>query len=123
MEGLEIIENSYNSLQHFKSTITADSFSKINSLCINLKNYDMKTQSGLKTSIGNILEIYKDELNLDKPISKILTGDIINIQIPNNIDGFRDDLVDCLKCYIEKRAPELWISITSSNSVGGIYSV
>ena len=57
MEGLEIIENSYNSLQHFKSTITADSFSKINSLCINLKNYD-------------IVSISYDEFD-DKTISEL----------------------------------------------------
>ena len=123
MEGLNIIEKSYNSLQKFKTTITSDSFSSVSSMSINLNNYDMKTQSEIKTSIRNILEVYKDELDLDKSISKILSGTIITIKIPDNIDGFRDDLVDSLKCCIEKRAPELWTSITNSNSMGGIYSV
>lgn len=120
MEGLTIIEKSYNSLQNFKQAISSTEFTQ---LSINLKNYDMKTQSGIKDSIATILDVYKDELDLDKPIQKILTGDIITIKIPKDIDGFRDDLIDSITQYINKRSGELWTIITNSNSSGGIYSV
>lgn len=121
MEGLNVIEKSYTSLQKFKETILSEAFSTVATININMKNYDMKTQAGLKAAIGTVLEVYKDELSDEKPISKILTGDIINIKIINN--DFRDDLVDSLRCYIEKRAPELWITITNNNAMGGLFSV
>lgn len=120
MEGLSIIEKSYKSLQNFKQAISNGEFTQ---LTINLKNYDMKTQSGIKNSIATILEVYKDELDLDKPIQKILTGEVITIKIPKDIDGFKDDLIDSLTQYINKRSGELWTIISNSNSVGGIYSV
>ena len=123
MEGLKVIEKSWTFLEKFKKTITSDSFSKVGNLAINITNYDMQTQSGIKTAIGTVLEVYKDDLDLDKPIQKVLTGDMINIKIPDNVDGFREDLVDSLKNYIEKRAPELWNIISNNNSMGGIYSV
>lgn len=123
MEGLEVIEKSYTSLQKFKQAISNSSFSNATQLTINLKNYDMKTQSGLKHAIEIILEVYKDDLKLDKPIAKILTGEIITIKIPKDVDGFEDDLVDSLRQYINKRAPELWNIISNNNSMGGIFSV
>lgn len=123
MEGLSVIEKSYTNLQKFKTAITSSSFSSATQLSVNLKNYDMQTQSGIKTAISTVLEVYKDDLDLSKPIAKILTGEIITIKIPNNVDGFRDDLVDSLSQYILKRAPELWNIITNNNSMGGIFSV
>ena len=121
MEGLKIIEKSYTNLRKFKSVITDDSFSSVSNLSINLKNYDMETQNGIKKAIETVLDVYKDDLDKSKPISKLLTGDFINIKIINA--DFREDLVDSLLTYINKRAPELWNSISNSNSFGGIYSV
>lgn len=120
MEGLKILETSYNNLRKFQKSIIDDSFSNASQLSIILDNYDMETQNGIKDAIATILNVYKDELDIN--ITKILSGDIITIKIPN-IDGFRDDLVDSLRCYIEKRAPSLFASISNTAASGGIYGV
>ena len=124
MEGQSIIESSYKNLQKFKDVVTSDNFQKVSILNINLKNYDMETQSGLKSAVRVIYEIYQDELNMSKlDIQKMLTGEVLTIKIPSDIEGFKDDLSDSLKTYIEKQSPKLFSIITSSNSSGGIYSV
>ena len=123
MEGLEVIEKSYKNLKNFKEIIMSSSFSSATQLVITITNYDMETQSGIKKAIGDILEVYKDELDLDKPIIKILTGNTITIKIPDKVDGFIDDLIDSLRNYIDPRCASLWNIITNSNSTGGLYSV
>lgn len=122
MEGLKVIEKSYTNLINFKEAITGNSFSTATQLVINLKNYDIQTQSGIRDALKAVLEAYKDDLT-DVNINKVLVGDSITIKIPNDIDGFRDDLVDSLRCYIEKRAPSLWTIITNSSLSGGMFGV
>ena len=121
MEGLKIIEKSYTFLQKFRESIMSSSFSGATQLNIILKNYDMQTQSGIRNAINPVLEVYKDDLDIN--VGKLLTGDTITIKIPNDVDGFRDDLVDALKTYIDKRAPELWNIISHSTMSGGCYGV
>ena len=121
MEGLKIIEKSYTYLQKFRESITSSSFSSATQLNIVLTNYDMKTQSGIKQAITPVLEVYKDDLDIN--IGKVLCGDTVKIKIPNDVDGFRDDLVDALKNYIDRRAPELWNIISHSTMSGGCYGV
>ena len=123
MEGLAIIEKSYSNLIKFRDIITSEAFSKANTLVITMTNYDMQTRTGLKTAIDNVLTVYKDELKLDKPIAKILTGDIITLKLPKDIDGFVDDLIDSLKTYINSRQASLFNIITNCNSSGGLFNV
>lgn len=121
MEGLKIIEKSYNSLQNFKNAISNISIGS--QLVINLTNYDMETRTGIKNSINTILDVYKDEIDpKELDISKVLIGDTITLKILS-IDGFKDDLVDSLTNYITNRSSSLFTSITTSSSSGGIYSV
>ena len=117
MEGLKIMEKSYNSLVRFRDSILSSSFSTATQLVINFKNYDMKTAAGLKTAIGEVLEAYKDELEI-KSVQKALTGDLVTLKLDNSIDGFKDDLVDSIKTYINTRAPEIWNTITNSSGEG-----
>ncbi len=121
MEGLKILEKSYNSLIHFREAISNDSFNHASQLIIDLNNYDMETKAGLKNSISAILNVYKDKLDIN--ISKILAGNLITINFPKDLDDFKYDMVDNLKSYITKRSPVLWNSISNNNSFGGIYSV
>lgn len=116
MEGLQVIEKSYMNLQKFRESILSSSFNTATQLIINLKNYDMQTQAGIKNALATVLEVYKDELDII--ISKVLTGDTITIKFPKNVDGFKDDLVDSIKCYIDKRAPQLWNSISNPGGQG-----
>lgn len=121
MEGLKIIEKSYSNLQNFRQSILSSSFSSATQLNIALSNYDIQTQSGIKNAISPVLEVYKKELDII--VAKVLTGDNIKIKIPKEVDGFKDDLVDSLKTYIDKRAPELWNIISHSSMSGGIYGI
>ena len=121
MEGLKIIEKSYTFLTKFREAIMSSSFSSATQLSIVLTNYDMQTQSGIKNAICPVLEVYKDDLDIN--VGKTLTGVNIKIKIPNDVDGFRDDLVDALKTYIDKRAPELWNIISHSTMSGGCYGI
>lgn len=114
MEGLKIIEKSYNSLGVFKNSVLSSSFSTATQLVINFKNYDTQTVAGLREAIGSVLEAYKDELNIVSA-QKVLAGDRVTIKIDSKIDGFKDDLVDSIKTYIDQRAPQLWNTITNSS--------
>ena len=123
MEGLKIIEKSYNNLKRFKDIITGKTFETAVQLVINLPNYDMQTQEGIRTAISNVLEVYKDDLDLDLPISKILAGNVITIKIPKDVEGFRDALEDSLLTYINPRLGNLFSIISNGSNSGGIYSV
>ena len=121
MEGLKIIEKSYNSLQKFKKAI--EDIKVGSQLVIKLTNYDIETRTGIKEAISTILNVYKDDIDKKElDVNKVLIGDIITIKILS-IDGFRDDLVDSLTSYITKRSSSLFNSLTTGCSSGGIYSV
>ena len=79
MEGLKIIEKSYNSLLKFKSSITDSSFSTASNLVIMMKNYDMKTQAGIKEAILAVLDVYKDDLGVQNTL-KVVSGDKIELK-------------------------------------------
>ena len=122
MEGLKIIEKSYNSLLKFKSSITDSSFSTASNLVIMMKNYDMKTQAGIKEAILAVLDVYKDDLGIQNTL-KVVSGDKIELKFDKKVDGYKDDLVDSLKTYIDKRSPQLWNTITNSTTGGGLYGL
>lgn len=123
LEGITVIEKSYDNLKKFLDAITGKIFADTTNLIINMKNYDKETAEGIKDVIGTEMDKYKDELDLKEPIIKILSGDMINVKIPKDQEAFREDLQHSLELYIKNRLSSLWNAISHNASTGGIYSV
>lgn len=122
MEGLNVIEKSYNTLLRFKNALHDSNMVTASSLVINMTQFDAETQSLIKETIRDIITVYKDELEISN-ISQALSTNNIRIEFPENVDGFKDDLIDALDTIITKRSSELYAIISNSSNGGGLYNV